>query len=70
MTQRNEKELVEARKLFYQNTEVKDKWLKIGEFAGTMYDVFIINHNCGFELENFRLYYTCHKNFELFILQL
>ena len=57
MTQRNEKDLVEARKIFYQNLEVKDKWLKIGEFAGKqvsgrMYDVFIINY-CGFGLENF-----------------
>jgi len=33
MTQRNEKELVEARKQYYQNLVVKDKWLKIGEFA-------------------------------------
>ena len=56
MTQRNEKELVEARKIFYQNLEVKDKWLKIGEFAGKqvsgmMYYVFIINYNCGFGLK-------------------
>ena len=42
MTQRNEQKLVEARKQFYQNQEVKDKWLKIGEFAGMMHDGFII----------------------------
>ena len=47
MTQCNEKELVKARKMFYQNREVEEKLLKIGEFAGkqvsgTMYDVFII----------------------------
>ena len=34
MTQRNEKEVVKARKLFYQNGEVEEKLLKIGEFAG------------------------------------
>ena len=51
MTQRNEQKLVEARKIFYQNQEGKDKWLKIGEFAGKhisgmMYDGFIIiNYN-------------------------
>ena len=59
MTQRNEKELVKARKMFYQNREVEEKLLKIGEFAGKqvsgmMYDVFIINYNCGFRLENLR----------------
>ena len=34
MTQRNEKELVEARKMFYQNREVEEKLIMIGVFAG------------------------------------
>ena len=34
MTQRNEKELVEARKMVYQNREVEETLIIIGVFAG------------------------------------
>ena len=34
MTQRDEKELVEARRVFYDNAKVQEKMLKTGEFAG------------------------------------
>ena len=34
MTQRNEKNLVDARKAFYENAEVKVNLLKYGEMAG------------------------------------
>ena len=35
MTQRNEKDLVEARKAFYENADVKGRLLEYGETAGT-----------------------------------
>ena len=34
MTQRNEKDLIEARKAFYQNAKVQVSFLQIGDFAG------------------------------------
>ena len=34
MTQRNEKDLVEARKAFYENADVKERLLQYGEIAG------------------------------------
>ena len=39
MTQRNEKDLVEARKTFYQNAKVQDNLLQIGDFAGKNYSL-------------------------------
>ena len=36
MTQRNEKELVDARKAFYETAKVDVNMLEIGEFAGNM----------------------------------
>ena len=34
MTQRNEKDLVEARRTFYQRAKVEVNMLQVGEFAG------------------------------------
>ena len=34
MTQRNEQDLVEARKTFYENANIRENLLHIGEFAG------------------------------------
>ena len=34
MTQRNERELVDARKAFYENAKIEVTMLKIGQFAG------------------------------------
>ena len=36
MTQRDERELVEARKLFYDNAKLEEDMLAIGEFAGSL----------------------------------
>ena len=43
MTQRNEKDLVEARRAFYENANIKVRLLEYGEMAGWEFNSFIKN---------------------------
>ena len=45
MTSKNEKELVAARKNFYSEAKVNERYLKIGEFTGKRKKFFLSNEN-------------------------